>query len=58
VVRSFSLLAEDEEVTTYIANIKFSRDGSRLAVARDTGDVSVWRLPAIEAALAAVRLAP
>ena len=101
VVRSFSLLAEGERVTSSVANLRVSPDGSRLAVAshdgrrvnihdvasgrrlyalaedpgviwwlawhpdgrrlvvtRDTGDVSIWKLPEVEAALAAAGLAP
>jgi YD repeat-containing protein len=101
IVRSMPLLAQGERSATYISNLRFSPDGSRLAAAnhegrrvnlydvasgrrlyslpdetgviwwlawhpdgrrlavtRENGDISIWNLPEVEAAIAEVGLAP
>ncbi|MCW5559409.1 MAG: hypothetical protein KIT22_16470, partial [Verrucomicrobiae bacterium] len=101
IVRSLSLLAPGERSSTYISNVRFSPDGSRLAAAnhdgrrvnlydvasgrrlyslpdetgvvwwlawhpdgrrlavtRENGDISIWNLPEVEAAIAQAGLAP
>ncbi len=68
ITRSMPLLAPGERSSTYISNLRFSPDGSRLAAAhpdgrhlavtRENGDISVWNLPEMEAAIAQAGLTP